>query len=88
MRKIWLIFKREYITRVRTKAFVLGTLALPLLSALILGISVFVSGGTSGFTVRIAIVDEVGGLGHAVEKSLKESKSEFQPEVDVVEVVD
>ncbi|MEJ2010173.1 MAG: ABC transporter permease [Acidobacteriota bacterium] len=48
----------------------------------------YVSGGTSGFTVRLAIVDEVGGLGHAVEKRLKESKSEFQPEVDVVEVVD
>jgi len=88
MRKIWLIFKREYITRVRTKAFIIGTLALPVLSILVLGISVFVSGGTSGYKVKIAIVDEVGGLGNAVEMSLKESKSQFQPEVDVVEIVD
>ncbi len=87
MRKIWLIFKREYITRVRTKAFILGTLALPVLSMLILGISIFVSGRSTGYMVKISIVDEVGGLGKAVEKSLTESKAEFQPEVKVVEIV-
>lgn len=88
MHKIWLVFKREYITRVRTKAFILGTLALPVLSLIILTVSIFVSGGGSGYAVRIAIVDEAGGLGAAVEKSLIASKSEFRPEIDVVEIVD
>ena len=33
MRKIWLVIKREYLTRVRTKGFILSTVGLPLFSA-------------------------------------------------------
>jgi ABC-2 type transport system permease protein len=88
MRKIWLIFKREYIIRVRTKAFILGTLALPLLSVSILVISIFLSGGTSAYTVKIAILDEVGGLGSPVEKALMQNESPTQPEVEIVRVVE
>ena len=29
MRKIWLIIKREYVTRIKTKGFVFGTIAGP-----------------------------------------------------------
>lgn len=88
MRKIWLIFKREYLSRVRTKAFIFGTLGLPVLSLLALGISIFVAGGASGYAVKIAIVDEVGGLGNTVRRNLIENTSRFQPGVDVVQVVD
>jgi len=88
MRKIWLIFKREYITRVRTKAFIIGTLALPLLSMLILVISALLSGGHAGRTIKIAILDEVGGLGAAVKKGLMQNKSDFQPRVEVVDIVE
>lgn len=88
MRKIWLIIKREYITRVRTKAFVLGTLALPLLSMAILVISILLSGGTSRNSTRIAIIDEVGGVGGAVEKALTEGKSAAQPRPEVVQVAE
>ncbi|MGA8182621.1 MAG: ABC transporter permease [Terriglobia bacterium] len=88
MRKIWLIVKREYITRVRTKAFILGTLALPLISAAILLISIFLSGGVSGQTVRIVILDEVGGLGGAVQKSLARNTTEAHPEPVVVHIVE
>lgn len=88
MRKMWLIFKREYITRVRTKAFILGTLALPVISLIILGISIFASGSSPGSAIRIAIMDEAGGLGSMVKRSLVENKSEFHPEVKVVEIVD
>ena len=31
MRKIWLIIKREYLTRVRTKGFIIGTIIVPLI---------------------------------------------------------
>jgi ABC-2 type transport system permease protein len=88
MRKIWLIVKREYITRVRTKAFILGTLALPLLSMGILLLSIFLSGGTSGYAVKIVILDEVGGLGSAVQKALTQNKTVTQPETNVVHVVE
>lgn len=88
MRKIWLIVKREYITRVRTKAFILGTLALPILSVTILLISIFLSGGSSGNSMRIVILDEVGGIGDAVEKALADNKSTAQPRAQVVQVVE
>ena len=35
MRKIWLVVKREYLTRVRTKGFILSTVGLPLFSVAI-----------------------------------------------------
>jgi len=88
MRKIWLIVKREYITRVRTKAFVLGTLALPLISGAVLVISIFLSGGVSGQSVRIVILDEVGGLGGAVEKTLMRNTIAAHPEPVVTHIVE
>jgi ABC-2 type transport system permease protein len=88
MRKIWLIVKREYITRVRTKAFILGTLALPLLSMSILAISIFLSGGSTRFSARIAILDEVGGLGGAVQQVLTKRQSAIHPEARVVQIVE
>ena len=39
MRKIWLVVKREYLTRVRTKGFILSTVGLPLFSVGIFAIS-------------------------------------------------
>ncbi len=31
MRKVWLVVKREYLTRVCTKGFIFGTFAVPLI---------------------------------------------------------
>lgn len=89
MRKIWLVFKREYVTRVRTKAFIFGTLALPVLSLIILTVSIFLSGGGSGSAVRIAILDEAGGLASAVKENLiQNSANNDQPDVEVVETIE
>lgn len=85
MRKIWLVLKREYLVRVRTKAFILGTLALPVLSLCVLGLSVLVSGGRSIAAKRIAILDEVGGLAGGVREALLESASDDQPGFQVSE---
>ncbi len=88
MRKIWLVFKREYITRVRTKAFILGTLALPLLSMSILVISILLSAGSSPFTAKIVIMDEVGGLGAPVQKALTQNERASKPDVEIVQIVE
>ena len=88
MRKIWLIVKREYITRVRTKAFILGTLALPLLSVAILVISILLSGGPSSYGVKIVILDDVGGVGNAVRKTLMQSASAAHQEPEEFRVVE
>ena len=85
MRKIWLVFKREYITRVRTKAFILGTLALPLLSVGILVISILLSAGSSEFVAKVAILDEVGGLGVPVQKALTKNERAVRPDIEIAQ---
>jgi ABC-2 type transport system permease protein len=59
MNKIILIIKREYLTRVRNRAFILSTLLTPLLIAALIGGSVFFSiQGRSKH--KIAVLDENG----------------------------
>jgi ABC-2 type transport system permease protein len=59
MHKIWLIIKREYLTKVRKKTFILSTILLPVLYlALIFG-SGYIS-GKAGKQLKIAVVDSSG----------------------------
>ena len=46
MHKLWLIIKREYITRVKTKGFVIGTLIVPLIGIGSILLIVFLVGHT------------------------------------------
>ncbi len=56
MNKIWLIFKREYLTRVRNRTFILSTFLFPLVIVLFIAGTVFL--GIKGKTNhRIAVVD-------------------------------
>ncbi|MGH9328380.1 MAG: ABC transporter permease [Terriglobia bacterium] len=74
MSKVWLVIKREYKTRVLTTGFVISTIAIP---ALIIGFIIFqvaLAGGRSEGSEKIAILDEAGGLGAAVKKSLAQDK--------------
>ena len=41
MDKIWIIFEREYLQRVKKKSFLLGTLLTPLIFPLFIGITIF-----------------------------------------------
>lgn len=56
MNKIWIIIKREYLTRVRKKSFIIITLLLPLLFVAMMLIPVFVMMG--GDDEKVAVVDE------------------------------
>lgn len=56
MNKIWIIIKREYLTRVRKKSFVIVTLLLPVLFAAMFLIPVFVM--QSGDDENVAVVDD------------------------------
>ncbi|MBS1600976.1 MAG: ABC transporter permease [Bacteroidetes bacterium] len=56
MNKIWLIFKREYLTRVRNRTFILSTFLFPLVIVLFIAGTVFL--GIKGKTNhRIAVID-------------------------------
>src|SRR5829696_8980398 len=66
MNKIWLVIKREYITRVRNKTFLLSTILLPLVMVLFITGVVFFAAGPEGKR-KIAVIDKTGEL----EKFLK-----------------
>lgn len=71
MHKLWLIIKREYITRVKTKGFVIGTLVVPLLGVGFTFLLASVARHQSSQAIRLAIVDEVGGIAPSVSASLQ-----------------
>lgn len=58
MNKLWLIIKREYLTRVTKRSFILTTLLTPLAFALFFGIVGVIFSYESGETLRIAIIDK------------------------------
>ncbi len=71
MRKIWLIIKREYLTRVRKKTFIISTLLFPLLYlALIFGMGYIAE--KSKQHLNVAIIDSSG---YFTEEALKKQNS-------------
>ncbi|NCI49185.1 ABC transporter permease [Sediminibacterium roseum] len=61
MNKIALIIKREYVSRVRNKAFILSTLLTPLLFAGLFGINIWMSiRGNNTSKHNIAVIDKSG----------------------------
>src|SRR5215472_13106159 len=65
MRKIWLIIKREYVTRVRTKGFVIATVALPSLTVALFVVSILIAMHEVDHTLNVAILDNNGDLAAA-----------------------
>ncbi|WP_346316343.1 ABC transporter permease [Chitinophaga sp. YIM B06452] len=56
MNKIWIIIKREYLTRVKKKSFIVTTLLLPLLFVGMLVVPILIADGTDN--ENVAVVDE------------------------------
>jgi ABC-2 type transport system permease protein len=88
MRKIWLIIKREYLSRVRTKAFIWGTIAVPLFSVGIFAFQIIVAMRQTDHTLRIAILDDAGGLAASITQRLTEKLKNGRPVFEVVKTVD
>jgi ABC-2 type transport system permease protein len=70
MHKVWLVIKREYVTRVKTKAFVITTILIPGLLIGFIAFDIAFSRGNRSQTLRIAIVDETGALAPSISDSL------------------
>ncbi|HSD29835.1 MAG TPA: ABC transporter permease [Vicinamibacteria bacterium] len=80
--KLWAIVRREYLERVRTKAFVIGTVLGPLiLGALMLG--PMLAARASGKLLRVAVLDRTGTLGPAVEDTLRRARFDDKARFDV-----
>src|SRR5438045_8124688 len=59
MRKTWLIIKREYLTRVRKKTFIIGTLLFPLLYLLLIFGTGYIAEKTRR-NLQVALIDSSG----------------------------
>lgn len=59
MRKVWLIIKREYLTRVRKKTFIIGTLLFPILYLLLIFGTGYIAERTKQH-LKVALVDSSG----------------------------
>jgi ABC-2 type transport system permease protein len=77
MRRLWVLVRREYLERVRTKAFVIGTVLGPLLMG---GLTVIpgLLMSRGGKALRIAVVDVGGRLGAPVEAALRAKENNGQ----------
>jgi ABC-2 type transport system permease protein len=70
------IVRREYVERVRTKAFLIGTLIGPLLLAGLTILPTALMSKQRGKPLRVAVLDASGVLRTTVEKALRERKVE------------
>jgi ABC-2 type transport system permease protein len=84
MRKIWLVIKREYLTRVRTKGFILSTIGLPLFSIGIFAFSMTLMTRQADHTLKISILDNLGGLTPQIVTGLEEKLPDGRPLYQVV----
>lgn len=84
MSRLLAVARREYVERVRSKAFVVGTLLGPLLlGGVMLGPSVLMS-KQRGRALRVAVVDDTRTVGPSVAKSLAEQRTSGAPRFEVV----
>jgi len=74
MNKLWLIIKREYLTRVRKKSFILATLLTPLGFGLIMFVSGYLASDSMNAKKKIVVVDQSGILN---EENLASSQYDF-----------
>lgn len=81
-RAVWLVARREIVTRVRSKGFVAGTLVMLLMIAAYVGFVVFVRSADSHSKVGVT------GQASAVTQTLVEVARAFGHDVDVVRVDD
>lgn len=83
MTRLWAVVRREYLERVRSKAFLVGTLVGPvLLGALMVGPGALMS-RQRGQPLRVAVVDASGRLEADVEQALRDRRAEGLPRFDV-----
>lgn len=76
MNKTWLVIKREYLTRVRKKTFIISTILFPLLYlALIFGAGYFAAQGKK--SLKVAVIDSSGYFNKALinEANMTDSSS-------------
>jgi ABC-2 type transport system permease protein len=71
--KLWAVVRREYLERVRTKGFVIGTVLGPLLMGALMVVPLLVARSSSK-RLQVAVLDETGTLRPKVEEALRSAR--------------
>ncbi|HEX7722576.1 MAG TPA: hypothetical protein VF397_10485, partial [Pyrinomonadaceae bacterium] len=71
MKKLFVVVKREYIQRVRTRFFVIATILGPLLMAAFTVVPALLMGMKSGGPTRVVIIDQTGKVYARVARELQ-----------------
>ena len=85
--KLWAVVKREYLERVRTKGFVIGTVLGPLIMAGMMIVPALAA-RSGGKPLRVAVLDASGALQVAVEEALRDARFDGTARFDVRPVSD
>src|SRR5512145_860708 len=82
--KLLAVVRREYLERVRSKAFVIGTIVGPVLMGVMMVVPAFIARSRTGSSLlRIAVVDHGGSLQGAVEEALRSASAEGRSRFDI-----
>jgi ABC-2 type transport system permease protein len=87
MRKLRLIVKREYLTRVKTKGFIIGTIIVPLIGVAFCLLIIFLVNHKPTQSMRLVIVDNSGELAQPIAHGLDAKLENGQPEFDIVDTI-
>lgn len=88
MNKILAVLKREYLTRVKKKSFVIFTILGPVLMALLMGLPTVMMMVSPAVQQKLALIDLHGGFAAPLEKSLADYTLEDERPRYLLEVVD
>jgi ABC-2 type transport system permease protein len=87
VRKLRLIIKREYLTRVKTKGFIIGTIAVPLIGVAFCLLIIFLVNHKPTQSMRLVIVDNSGELAQPIAHGLDAKLENGQPEFNIVDTI-
>ena len=83
MNKISVIIKREYVTRVRKKSFIIMTILAPVLMAAIILVPTFIMMNQSGEFKKIAVIEDNSDLFKGVIKNTKDAEFVYLENIKV-----
>ena len=87
MRKLRLIVKREYLTRVKTKGFIIGTILVPLIGLAFCLLIIYLVNHKPTQTMRLVILDDSGTLAQPITQGLDAKLENGKPEFTIVETI-
>ena len=81
--KLWAVIRREYLERVRSKAFIIGTIIGPVLMGGIMLLPILIAERGGGDLLQVAVLDATGVLQARVEQAIADLRRDDEPRFEV-----